>query len=129
MNKGDLITRVARASGLTKLDSEKAINATFQSITASLTKGDYAFVMGFGRFTVAQRQATTGRNPRTGEKIQIPAKHAVGFKPGKALKEAVNLEEMAVMTSKENIKAEKKAHQEVAKDDKASPAKAKKPKK
>ena len=129
MNKGDLITSVARASGLTKLDSEKAINATFQSITASLTKGDYAFVMGFGRFTVAQRQSTTGRNPRTGEKIQIPAKRVVRFSSGKALKEAVNLEEVAVMTSKENIKAEKKAHQEVAKDDKASPGKAKKPKK
>ena len=79
VNKGDLITSVALATGLTKLDSEKAINATFQSITASLTKGDYAFVMGFGRFTRAQRQATTGRNPRTGEKIQIPAKHVVRF--------------------------------------------------
>ena len=86
MNKSDLITSGARASGLTKLDSEKAINATFQSITASLTKGDYAFVMGFGRFTVAQRQATTGRNPRTGEKIQIPAKRVVKFSPVAALK-------------------------------------------
>lgn len=131
MNKSDLITSVARASGLTKLDSEKAINATFQSITASLTKGDYAFVMGFGRFTVAQRQATTGRNPRTGEKIQIPAKRVVKFSPVAALKEAVALspKEASAMTSKENVKAEKKAPKEVAKDDKASPAKAKKPKK
>ena len=131
MNKGDLITSVARASGLTKLDSEKAINATFQSITASLTKGDYAFVMGFGRFTVAQRQATTGRNPRTGEKIQIPAKRVVRFSPGNALKEAVALspKEASAMTSKENVKAEKRAAKEVAKDNKASPAKAKKPKK
>ena len=131
MNKGDLITSVARASGLTKLDSEKAINATFQSITASLTKGDYAFVMGFGRFTVAQRQSTTGRNPRTGEKIQIPAKRVVRFTSAQPLKAAVALspKEASALTSKENVKAEKKAPQEVAKDDKASPAKAKKPKK
>ncbi len=128
MNKGDLITSVARASGLTKLDAEKAINATFQSITATLKKGDYAFVMGFGRFTVAQRQSTTGRNPRTGEKIQIPAKRVVRFSSGKALKEAVNLEEVAAMTSKENVKVEKKTPKVVAKDDKASSAKAKKPK-
>ena len=131
MNKGDLITSVARASGLTKLDSEKAINATFQSITASLTKGDYAFVMGFGRFTVAQRQATTGRNPRTGEKIQIHAKRVVRFTSAQPLKEAVALspKEASAMTSKENVKAEKKIPKVVAKDDKASPAKAKKPKK
>ena len=129
MNKGDLITSVARASGLTKLDSEKAINATFQSITASLTKGDYAFVMGFGRFTIAQRQETTGRNPRTGEKIQIPAKRVVRFTSAQPLKDAVALspKEASAMTSKENVKAEKKAPQEVAKGDKASPAKAKKP--
>ena len=131
MNKGDLITSVARASGLTKLDSEKAINATFQSITASLTKGDYAFVMGFGRFTVAQRQSTTGRNPRAGEKIQIPTKRVVRFTSAQPLKDAVALspKEASALTSKENVKAEKKTPKEVAKDDKASPAKAKKPKK
>ena len=132
MNKGDLITSVARATGLTKLDSEKAINATFQSITASLTKGDYAFVMGFGRFTVAQRQATTGRNPRTGEKIQIPAKRVVRFTSAQPLKEAVALspKEASAMTSKENVKAEKNAPKVVVKDDKALAklvAKAKKP--
>jgi len=131
MNKGELISQVARSVGSTQLAAEKVINAMFQSITASLTKGYYAFVMGFGRFTVAQRQATTGRNPRTGEKIQIPAKRVVRFSPGKALKEAVALspKEASAMTSKENVKAEKKAPKEVAKDDKASPAKAKKPKK
>jgi DNA-binding protein HU-beta len=129
VNKGDLITSVAKASGLTKLDAEKAINATFQSITATLKKGDYAFVMGFGRFTIAQRQETTGRNPRTGEKIQIPAKRVVKFTSAQPLKDAVNLEEVAAMTSKENVKAEKNGPKVVAKDDKASSAKAKKPKK
>jgi len=132
MNKGDLITSVARASGLTKLDAEKAINATFQSITATLKKGDYAFVMGFGRFTVAQRQSTTGRNPRTGEKIQIPAKRVVRFTSAQPLKEAVALspKEASAMTSKENVKAEKNAPKVVVKDDKALAklvAKAKKP--
>ena len=131
MNKGDLITSVAKASGLTKLDAEKAINATFQSIAATLKKGDYAFVMGFGRFTIAQRQETTGRNPRTGEKIQIPAKRVVRFSSGKVLREAVamNLEAVAAMTSKENVKAEKNPPKEVAKGDTDSSVKAKKPKK
>ena len=131
MNKGDLITSVARATGLTNLDSEKAINATFQSITASLTKGDYAFVMGFGRFTVAQRQSTTGRNPRTGEKIQIPAKHVVRFTSAQPLKDAVALspKEAAATTSKEKIKGEQRGPKVVAKDGKASLAKSKKSKK
>ncbi len=130
MNKGDLITSVAKATGLTKLDSEKAINSTFQSITASLTKGDYAFVMGFGRFTRAQRQATTGRNPRTGEKIQIPAKHVVRFTSAQPLKDAVALspKEAAATTSKEKVKAEKTSPKVVAKNGKAA-VKAKKPEK
>ena len=129
MNKGDLITSVARASGLTKLDAEKAINATFQSMTDFLKKGESVRWLGWGTFATAERKAITGINPRTGEKIQIPAKRVVRFSSGKALKEAVNLEEVAAMTSKENVKAEKKTPKVVAKDDKASPAKAKKPKK
>ena len=112
MNKGDLITSVARASGLTKLDAEKAINATFQSISASLTKGEYAFVMGFGRFTIAQRQETTGRNPRTGEKIQIPAKRVVRFTSAQPLKDAVAL------SPKEAAKIEEKQPKEIVKVEK-----------
>ena len=131
VNKGDLITSVARASGLTKRDAEKAIDATFQSITSSLTKGDYAFVMGFGRFTIAQRQETTGRNPRTGEKLQIPAKRVVRFTSSQPLKDAVALspKEASAMTSKENVKAEKNTPKTVAKGDTDSSVKAKNPKK
>ena len=129
MNKGDLITSVARATGLTKRNVKKVLNATFQSMTDFLKKGESVRWLGWGTFATAERKAITGINPRTGEKIQIPAKRVVRFSSGKALKEAVNLEEMAVMTSKENIKAEKNPPKEVAKDDKASSAKAKKPKK
>ena len=129
MNKGDLITSVARATGLTKRNVKKVLNATFQSMTDFLKKGESVRWLGWGTFATAERKAITGINPRTGEKIQIPAKRVVRFSSGKALKEAVNLEEVAAMNSKENVKAEKKAPQEVAKDDKASSAKAKKPKK
>jgi len=129
MNKGDLITSVARATGLTKRNVKKVLNATFQSMTDFLKKGESVRWLGWGTFATAERKAITGINPRTGEKIQIPAKRVVRFSSGKALKEAVNLEEVAVMTSKENIKAEKKIPKEVAKDDKASSVKAKKPKK
>ena len=130
MNKGDLITSVARASGLTKLDAEKAINATFQSMTDFLKKGESVRWLGWGTFATAERKAITGINPRTGEKIQIPAKRVVRFSSGKALKEAVALspKEASAMTSKENVKAEKNAPKVVVKDDKASSAKAKKPK-
>ena len=129
MNKGDLITSVARATGLTKRNVKKVLNATFQSMTDFLKKGESVRWLGWGTFATAERKAITGINPRTGEKIQIPAKRVVRFSSGKALKEAVNLEEVAVMTSKENVKGEKKTPKVVAKDDKASSAKAKKPKK
>ena len=129
MNKGDLITSVARATGLTKRNVKKVLNATFQSMTDFLKKGESVRWLGWGTFATAERKAITGINPRTGEKIQIPAKRVVRFSSGKALKEAVNLEEVAVMTSKENIKAEKNPPKEVAKDDKARSAKAKKHKK
>ena len=74
MNKSDLVTNVAKASGLTKADAERAIDATFQTITKSLKKGDDVRLIGFGTFATANRKATEGRNPRTGEKIKIPAK-------------------------------------------------------
>ena len=127
MNKGDLITSVAKATGLTKRNVKKVLNATFQSMTDFLKNGESVRWLGWGTFATAERKAITGINPRTGEKIQIPAKRVVRFSSGKALKEAVNLEEVAAMNSKENVKAEKKTPKVVAKDDKASPAKAKKP--
>ena len=90
MNKNDLVASVADASGLSKADAGKAVDAVFGSITGSLSGGNEVRLVGFGTFSVADRKATTGRNPRTGESIQIPASKQPKFKAGKALKDAVN---------------------------------------
>ncbi len=89
MNKAELTNEVANAAGLSKSDAAKAIDAVTDAITNSLRSDDQVTVVGFGTFLVRSRSARTGRNPRTGETINIPAGKAVGFKPGKALKEAV----------------------------------------
>ncbi len=90
MNKNDLISKVAEATGLSKADATKAVDAVFASIVDALKGGDEVRLVGFGTFSVADRAATTGRNPRTGETIQIPASKQPKFKAGKALKDAVN---------------------------------------
>jgi DNA-binding protein HU-beta len=90
MNKNDLIGAVAEASGLTKADAAKAVDATFDAVTSSLKKGGEVRLVGFGTFSVAKRKASTGRNPRTGEEMKIPASNQPKFKAGKALKDAVN---------------------------------------
>ena len=89
MNKNDLVSKVAATSGLTKTDAEKAIEATFEAITSSLTEGNDVRLIGFGTFTVSKRAATDGRNPRTGEKIRIAATTLPKFRPGKLLKDSV----------------------------------------
>ncbi|MBM3506347.1 MAG: HU family DNA-binding protein [Alphaproteobacteria bacterium] len=90
MNKNDLVADVARTANLSKTDATKAVESVFDSITKSLSKGNEVRLVGFGTFTVAKRAASEGRNPRTGEKIQIPATKQPKFKAGKALKDAVN---------------------------------------
>lgn len=90
MNKSDLVQSVADSAGISKTDSAKAVDAVFDCITASLRGGDEVRVVGFGTFSVSQRAASTGRNPRTGETIQIAASMQPKFKAGKALKDAVN---------------------------------------
>ncbi len=90
MNKNDLVANVADASGLSKADAAKAVDATFDAISSALSGGGEVRLVGFGTFSVAQRRASTGRNPRTGEAIQIPASKQPKFKAGKALKDAVN---------------------------------------
>ena len=90
MNKNDLIAAVAASTELSKADSTKAVDGVITAITASLTSGTEVRLVGFGTFSVADRAASTGRNPRTGEAIQIPASKQPKFKAGKALKEAVN---------------------------------------
>lgn len=90
MNKAELIEYVAKKSELTKADAQRAIEAIFEGIKATLKKGGEVRLVGFGTFSVAKRAATTGRNPRTGEAIKIPASKQPKFKAGKELKEAVN---------------------------------------
>ena len=90
MNKQDLIATVADSSGLTKADASKAVEAVFDAITASLKKGGEVRLVGFGTFSVSQRKASTGRNPRTGEPMTIKASSQPKFKAGKGLKDSVN---------------------------------------
>ena len=90
MNKNDLITSVAESSGLTKADAGRAVDGVFDSIASALSSGDDVSIVGFGSFSVANRAASTGRNPRTGEEIQIPASKQPKFKAGAPLKSAVN---------------------------------------
>ncbi len=90
MNKGDLIEAVATAANLSKADAGRAVDAVISSITGALQGGNQVSLVGFGTFTVKARAARTGRNPRTGETIQIKASKVPGFKAGKALKDAVN---------------------------------------
>lgn len=90
MNKQDLVSNVAAAADIPKTKAEAAVNAVIEAIKGSLKKGDDVRLVGFGTFSVAKRAATTGRNPRTGEPIKIPASKQPKFKAGKELKEAVN---------------------------------------
>ncbi len=90
MNKNDLVAAVSAGTGLSKSDSANAVDSMLDSITGALQSGGEVRLVGFGTFSVAQRRASEGRNPRTGEKIQIPASKQPKFKAGKALKEAVN---------------------------------------
>ena len=89
MNKTELIAAVAEKTGLSKKDSEKAINATFENITTSLEAGEKVQLVGFGVFDVKERGTRMGRNPKTKEEIEIPASRVAAFKAGKALKDAV----------------------------------------
>lgn len=90
MNKNDLVAAVAESTGLSKSDAAKAVDGVFDSITGSLSKKEEVRLVGFGTFSVAHRKASTGRNPRTGESIQIKASNQPKFKAGKGLKDAVN---------------------------------------
>ena len=90
MNKNDLVNKVSDHTGLNKSDSAKAVDAVFDTITSELKGGGDIRLVGFGTFLVSKRKATTGRNPRTGESIQIPASKRPKFTVGKALKDSVN---------------------------------------
>ncbi len=90
MNKNDLIAAVAGSTGASKADAAKAVDGFIDAITGALKGGDSVQLVGFGSFSVANRAARLGRNPRTGETIQIAASKQPKFKAGKALKAAVN---------------------------------------
>ena len=90
MNKNDLVAALADSAGLTKADAGRAVDGVLACITNSLHKGKDVRLVGFGTFSVAKRNASEGRNPRTGEKIEIPAAKRPRFSAGKALKDAVN---------------------------------------
>ena len=90
MNKGELIDAVASAAELSKADATNALEAVLDTITQTLKAGESVNLVGFGSFTVKHREAREGRNPRTNEPLQIPARNVPGFKAGKALKDAVN---------------------------------------
>ena len=90
MNKNELVASVAGATGMSKTDAANAVDSVFSAISSTLSGGGEVRLVGFGTFSVSHRKATQGRNPRTGETIQIKASNQPKFKAGKALKEAVN---------------------------------------
>jgi DNA-binding protein HU-beta len=95
VNKNELVDTVAEVSGLKKAEAEKTVDAVFETIAGALRKGDEVRIVGFGTFTVSERAATEGRNPRTGEKMMIAASKQPKFRAGKGLKDALNLEPAA----------------------------------
>lgn len=90
MNKAELIDLVASSADISKAAATNAVDAVLHGVTQSLKKGGSVTLVGFGTFSVSQRGARTGRNPRTGEAINIPASRSAKFKAGKALKDALN---------------------------------------
>jgi DNA-binding protein HU-beta len=90
MNKQELIGTVAETTGLNRGDASKAVEGVFDAISSALKRGDEVRLVGFGTFTVSKRKASTGRNPRTGEPMQIKASSQPKFRAGKGLKDLVN---------------------------------------
>ncbi len=90
MNKSELIDAIAEEADISKASAGRALDAVIDNITNAMKKDDSVTLVGFGTFTVRNRAARTGRNPRTGEDIQIKAAKVPAFKPGKALKDAIN---------------------------------------
>jgi len=93
MTKADLVEEVAKVTELTRKDSEVIVDTLFESVIKALRTGDKLEVRGFGSFRVRQRNARVGRNPKTGEKVEVPAKRVPYFKPSKELKDLINGEE------------------------------------
>lgn len=90
MRKPELVASVAQATGLSKAQATLVVNSVLDEVLFALSRGETVSLPGFGSFERRHRAARTGRNPQTGQEMQIPASNAVGFKPGKQLREAVN---------------------------------------
>ncbi|MEK6749878.1 MAG: HU family DNA-binding protein [Pseudomonadota bacterium] len=90
MNKAELVEAVAESADMSKASAQRAVDAVIDAVAKALKSGDQVALAGFGTFVVRERAARTGRNPRTGDAIKIAAAKVPGFKPGKALKDAVN---------------------------------------
>jgi DNA-binding protein HU-beta len=90
MNKSDIVNKVAAETGMSQTALDVAVGKLFRTISDSLAKGDDVAIAGFGSFVVRSRKERQGRNPSTGATMTIPASKSVGFKPAKALKDAVN---------------------------------------
>lgn len=90
MNKSELVNAISEASGLSKADAGRALDATVETITQALVAGDQVSIVGFGTFKTSKREARSGRNPQTGASIQIPAATLPKFTAGKSLKDSVN---------------------------------------
>ena len=90
MNKGDLINRVAESANISKTQASEAVNCVLECIGETLKDGNKVSLVGFGTFSTTRREARVGRNPKTGEPLQIAAKTVVKFKPGKELASSVN---------------------------------------
>ena len=90
MNKSELVDSIAEKSGLNKTQATDALNAMMESIGEDLEEGETVSLVGFGTFSVKDRKARTGRNPKTGEPLEIPASKVPGFKAGKGLKDRLN---------------------------------------
>jgi integration host factor subunit beta len=102
MTKAELIEEVSRVSDLTKKHSEIIVDTVFKSIINALHRGDKIELRGFGSFRIRQRESRKGRNPKTGERVDVPAKKVPYFKPGKELKELINAtEEMGIAAAEE----------------------------
>jgi len=95
MTKADLVEEVSKVTELTRKDSEVIVDTLFESVITALKAGDKLEVRGFGSFRVRQRNARVGRNPKTGEKVEVPAKRVPYFKPSKELKDLINDETIA----------------------------------
>lgn len=90
MNKGEFVDAVAVKGDMSKADAASAVDAVLDAVTDAMKEGDQVTLVGFGTFLVRKREARTGRNPRTGEPLEIAASNVPSFKAGKALKDAVN---------------------------------------